>query len=169
MNTKTPAVLAVVLEAKKLRWSVAAITSAGEVVPLVQSQSGDLAGYVGLSFDEQTSYLRHRLAGAVQRGCDRMWGRSLKPSQFVFVQIGAFQDAPATLAQRIADHFCQWMVNPPTAYCLTTSLPEGALTILAGEIAPDVFSVVQSTLTELVARAGLEHEWEIVPPSPGRV
>ncbi len=163
MNMKSPALLVVLLEPEKLRWSVAGIKETAELVPLVQSESGDLAAYIGLPFDEQTTYLRHRLAGAVQRGCDRLWGRNLKASLFVFVQIGEFQEAPTELSQRVADHFCEWMVNPPAAFCQVHALPEHELTQLAGELSPAQFETVQSLLPTLTTCAQSADAWEIVP------
>ena len=57
MPTKEPVVLAVLVEAARLRWFVAALALDGAVTPLVCSPEGGLATYQGLAFDARTGTL----------------------------------------------------------------------------------------------------------------
>src|SRR5439155_27379843 len=89
--------------------------------------------YRGLGFDDQVSFLRHRFCGVLQRGCDRLWARENKACQFVFVFEGLLPDTVGGLTQAVADHFTQWMLNPPA---VVFNRPGDAprLEKLAGEI-----------------------------------
>src|SRR5437870_9563176 len=113
MDAKTPVVLLVLVETARLRWFVASLGLDGRATPLLRSEVGDLDKYVGLSFDEQVSFLRHRFCGVLQRGCDRLWARGNKACQFVFVFDRALPEAAGDLTQAVADHLAEWMLNPP--------------------------------------------------------
>jgi hypothetical protein len=116
MPDKEPVLLTVLIETAEFRWSVAGIGLAGDPIPLLQSQPGNLDAYVGASFDEQVSFLRHRLSGVLQRGCDRLWGRQMKPCQIVFLADGPFVQAEPELTDRVAEHFVEWMTRPPVVF-----------------------------------------------------
>src|SRR5437899_1907017 len=115
METKTPAMLVVLVETARLRWFVASVPRDGPSVPLICSEDDDLGKYRDLDFDEQVAFLRHRFCGVLQRGCDRLWARTCKACQFVFVFEGPVPAATGELTRAIADHFVQWMLNPPVA------------------------------------------------------
>jgi len=135
MTPKTPAVLLVLVEAAKLRWFAAALGPDGRAVPLLRSEDGDLAKYRGLPFDEQVAFLRHRFCGVLQKGCDRLWARGLKASQFVIVFEGVLPDPTGELVRAVADHFTLWMVNPPAAVFVRAGEP-AALEKMAGDPDP---------------------------------
>jgi len=61
MTAKEPVLLTVLIETASLRWYVAGIGLEGEPLPLLKSEAGNLSPYLGLPFDEQVSFLRHRL------------------------------------------------------------------------------------------------------------
>src|SRR5258708_35055651 len=113
MDSKTPVVLIVLVDAARLRWLVAALGLDGALVPLLRSEDGDLATYQGLPFDEQVSFLRHRFCGVLQRGCDRLWPAGKKACHFVFLFDGILPGATEELIQQTAEHFVEWMLNPP--------------------------------------------------------
>jgi len=116
MTDKEPMLLTVLIETSCLRWYVAGIDLAGKPLPLLRSETGNLNPYLSLPFDDQVSFLRHRLSGVLQRGCDRLWGRQMKPCQIVFVADGPFVQADAELTARVAEHFVEWMTRPPVVF-----------------------------------------------------
>jgi hypothetical protein len=162
MSQKTPALLVVLVDAARLRWFVAAVGLDGQAVPLLRSVEGDLERYRGLEYDDQVSFLRHRLCGVVQRGCDRLWARGMKACHFVFVFEGLLPDVTGRLTQAIADHFSLWMLNPPVVvyYCPSQS---GALQLekLAGDIESQQEDLVRSRLGNLLAAQNNSDAWDL--------
>ena len=116
MALKEPVLLTVLIETADLRWYVAGIGLGGEPIPLMRSEAGNLGEYIGAAFDDQTSFLRHRLSGVLQRGCDRLWGRQKKPCHIIFLADGPFVQATPELTCRVAEHFVQWMTSPPVVF-----------------------------------------------------
>src|SRR5262245_22309012 len=100
METKTPVVLVVLVEAVRQRWLVATVGLDGTLTPLLRSEDGDLATYQGLPFDEQVSFLRHRFCNVLQRGCDRLWPVGKKACQFAFVFDAVLPGATVELNRR---------------------------------------------------------------------
>jgi len=154
-----PVVLVVLAEGVRLRWLVAAIDLDGTVAPLLRSEDGDLATYQGLDFDEQVSFLRHRLCGVVQRGCDRLWPAGKKAYQFAFLFEGALPGAPADLIPSVADHFVEWMLNPPVAVFATEGA--GCLSRLAGTLEAPAGAALHAGLAPLFAAAADPGAWEV--------
>ena len=165
MATKAPVVLVVLVDGPRLRWLVASIDLDGTVAPLVRSEEGDLATYQGLDFDEQLSFLRHRLCGVVQRGCDRLWPVGKKACQFAVLFVGPLPGAPAELIPRVADHFVEWMLNPPVAVFASAAGLGGAdtprLTPLAGTLAGPAGAALHAGLAPLFAAAADPGAWEV--------
>jgi hypothetical protein len=118
---KAPVLLVVALEPGKLRWFVAGVGLDGEVLPLLRSEEGNLAPYVAAPPDEQVLFLRHRLAGVLQRGCDRLWSRDKKACRIVFAADRHFERDDPGLTQRVAEHFATWMLKPPVSFFLTSA------------------------------------------------
>ena len=116
MEKKEPVLLTILIDTTRMRWLAGGISFDQQVFPLLASQDYDLAGYRDMEFDEQASFLRHRFCGALQRGCDRLWGLQKKACQFVFLTDQIFPDAPPALTDRIAEHLVQWMTNPPVIF-----------------------------------------------------
>ena len=153
------------IESQSQRWYVAGIDLEGRVVPLICSQAGDLAGYVDQPFGEQVSFLRHRLAGVLQRGCDRLWGRNMKPCQIVFVADDVFCDAGPELTQRVADHFVEWLSRPPVVFFVskkTAGTEPADLMRLAGELTTERHQALNRGLGDLVNARAAEDQWELV-------
>jgi hypothetical protein len=164
MPTKEPVLLLVLVETARLRWLVAGVGLDGHPFPLLRSEDGDLVTYQGLGHDEQVSFLRHRFCGVLQRGCDRLHTREKKACQFVLVFEGLLPGEHGELTQGVADHFVQWMLNPPVA--LFTSAngfgPEPpVLDRVAGELPPDLERLLHEHLGELLAARADEGAWEV--------
>jgi hypothetical protein len=168
MTAKEPMLLTVLIETAELRWYVAGIGLAGEALPLMKSEAGNLSPYVGVAFDEQVSFLRHRLAGALQRGCDRLWGRQKKPCHIVFVADGPFIQAPPELTPRVAEHFVEWMTSPPVVFFTRDSRPGGpeqlSLCKVAGELADSYAGPLRAGLAALLGTLEQPDAWELAPP-----
>lgn len=171
MTTKEPVLLTILIETARMRWLAGGIGFDQQVFPLLASQEDDLAEYRSLPFDEQASFLRHRFCGALQRGCDRLWGLQKKACQFVFLTDHAFPDAPPELTDRIAEHLAQWMTNPPVVFYRAVGESFAArpveFTPLAGEISAESFDSLRLGLPSLLDAADRADDWEQVPlPKP---
>ena len=167
MTTKEPVLLVVLLETATRRWSVAGIQLEGTALPLMQSEAGNLDPYLKVPLDEQVSFLRHRLSGVLQRGCDRLWGRGKKPCHIVFLTDGPFTHAPEELTTRIAEHFLEWLTNPPVVF-FTSSTPftpgqQAVLRTVAGELGSVRHAALNAALPELFAALGQPSLWELSP------
>lgn len=179
MSDRAPAYLVVFVETAAMRWHVAAIDQAGRPLPLLQSEAGDLNEYRGQPSDEQVSFLRHRLAGALQRGCERLYFRKMKAAHFLI-----FVDAPLPhtddgVTQRLAEHFVQWMVNPPATF-LTLAPPAesaapSAVRLVAGELPASIElpapieSLLDDAIAELATAFDKPECWELmVPPQKSK-
>jgi hypothetical protein len=166
MHVKEPVVLVVLVETARLRWFVAAVGLVdGTVTPLVCSVAGDLATYQGLPFDEQVSFLRHRFCGIVQRGCDRLWPVGKKACQFAFLFDGTLPEATDELTRRVAEHFVEWMLNPPVVVFAAadagaaTELP--GLTRLAGTLDRPAADALRAGLVALRTAVADPSAWEV--------
>jgi hypothetical protein len=167
MPARDPVVLLVLVETATLRWFVAALGFDGQVVPLFCSEVGNLAPYQGVSFDEQVAFLRHRFCGVLQRGCHKLWEQDKKACQFVFVFEGLLPEPTGELTRRIAEHFTEWMLNPPVAIfasagALTPRAPVN-LDRLAGQIEPDREQLLRAHLDGLLAARENPGGWELAP------
>lgn len=170
MTDKEPVLLTVLIETAALRWHVAGIDLAGQPLPLLVSEPGNLRPYLGIPFDEQVSFLRHRLSGVLQRGCDRLWGRQKKPCQIVFVADGPFAEASAELTPRVAEHLVEWMTRPPVVFFtwasgLRSPLPP-ALDCVAGELDAPLRQALDAGLTALNQAWDQPDAWELVHTKP---
>jgi hypothetical protein len=168
MTAKEPVLLTVLIETAELRWYVAGIGLAGEPLPLLRSEPGNLSPYVGVAFDEQVSFLRHRLSGVLQRGCDRLWGRQKKPCQIVFVADGPFIQAAPELTPRVAEHFVEWMTSPPVVFFTRDARFAGeepvALQKVAGDLNGPYAEPLQTGLAALLGTLKQLDAWELAPP-----
>jgi hypothetical protein len=139
---------------------VAAIGLDGRSIPLLRSEVGDLEKYQGLDFEEQVAFLRHRLCGVLQRGCDRIWARDCKACQFVLVFEGLVPEATGALTQAVANNLTEWMLNPPVAVFNVTR-DSGRLEKLAGVLDALREALLFANLSDLrTARDDLS-AWEL--------
>lgn len=170
MSEKKPVVLAVIIETVNQKWFVAGIPFTGQPIPLLCSDPGNLSPYVGLEFDEQVSFLRHRLSGVLQRGCDRLWGRMMKARQIVFLTDGDFADASEELTKRVAEHFAEWMSRPPVAFYRCQqgwpAHPDTQLNLLAGTIDDQSNQALRDGLPTLIHSLSKADLWELVKTKP---
>jgi hypothetical protein len=168
MDSKTPVLLVVLVETSRLRWFVATLGLDGQATPLLRSEVGDLDKYRGLDFDAQVSFLRHRFCGVLQRGCDRMWGRAQKARQFAFVFEAPVPEPTGQLTGAVADHFVEWMLNPPVAVFVSADGFDGqgdlALEPVAGSIDPQLRQLLNAHLGTLLAARHDPDAWELAPP-----
>jgi hypothetical protein len=173
MGAKEPVLLTVFVETAGLRWFVAGIDANGGAIPLVCSESGNLTPYLGTPLDEQVSFLRHRFAGVLQRGCDRLWGRQQKPFQIVFVTDAPFAQAPPELTRRVAEHFVAWMTNPRVVFFAgrggNSPMATAALELVAGALDSNWQSAFEAGLPKIVAAVQQPGAFELAPPkkNPG--
>src|SRR5438874_2594557 len=143
--------------AERLRWFAAAVGLDGAVSPLVRSADGDLATCQGLGFDDQVSFLRHRFCGVLQRGCDRLWPAGRRACQFAVVFDGPLPGTTEELLQRVADHFADWLLNPPAvAYTGGAELRR-----LAGTIDGPAEAALRAALPALLAAVADDGAWEV--------
>ncbi len=168
MTAKQPVLLVVLVEMKRLGWRAAGVDLSGNCVPLLASRSDNLRPYIGQELDEQLSFLRHRLSGVLQRACDRLWGREMKPCQVVFLADGPFPEADPSLGRRVAEHFVEWMTKPPVVYYLLTSHERRAagLERVSGEIDPQSLAALEISLRALGAASDDPDLWEHEQPKP---
>lgn len=164
---KTPVLLTVLIETGKFRWYVAGVGLDGIAFPLVCSEEGNLTPYLGVSPDEQLSFLRHRLSGVLQRGCDRLWGRQMKPCQIVFIADGSLAQASPDLFRNVGEHFVAWMAKPPIAAFTSrqgflASEPV-TLDLVAGAIDPAYYQALVAGLPRLFTATQQREVWEIPP------
>ena len=166
MSEREPAILVVLIDTLLLRWHVGCITSKNVALPLMRSENGNLDEYRGLELDEQVSFLRHRLAGVLQRGCDRLCGRQMKASCFLVIANGRYPDAGEELSQQVAKHFVEWMLNPPITFLQT---PQGfrqmqkvPLEVVAGEFSRSLQESMESGLLEFIGWLEEPDRWELI-------
>jgi len=164
MESKTPALLVVLVETSRLRWFVAAVGLDGRAAPLLRSDVGDLEKYRGLDLDGQVSFLRHRFCGVLQRGCDRLWARNLKACQFAFVFESPLAEPSGQLTAAIAEHFAQWLLNPPVAVLVSADgfdAPAPRLEMVAGALEAPLEELLRSRVGALLAARADEGQWEL--------
>ena len=165
---KEPVLLVVLIETTTLRWLLAKVGLDGDVTPLLRSEAGNLRAQQQLDADEQLAFLRHRLSGALQRGCNRLWSREMKPCQILMLADGTLPHAAGDLTSRLAEHFVQWMTRPAVTFwqydfhALADDLPAP----LAGELPGPYHEAIISGLAQL--HEALQHDecWELVAARP---
>lgn len=167
MGDREPALLVVLIETASHRWHVAGVDSAGQTLTLLQSEDGNLDEYRGLEFDAQISFLRHRLAGVLQRGCDRLYARDLKASHFLLIADGLFPDAAEGVTERLAEHFVQWMMTPPVTFLMVpvefNVRQASDFNIIAGELPQPVSTALNDALPTMVSQLNQSERWELIP------
>lgn len=164
MEPKAPVLLTLLVDVSRLRWLVAAIGLDGEVLPLAASEDGDLEPYLTLDFDEQVGFLRHRLSGVLQRGCDRLWARTKKPCQVVFIAQRRLDESTGPLTQRLAEHFNHWLTSPPVVFFVSRHgfSPHDPVKLdrLAGELQSSWLVALEAGLPELFRATTESDRWE---------
>ena len=134
---------------------------------MLKSAAGDLSPYLGVALDDQVTFLRHRLSGVLQRGCDRLWGRQKKPCHIVFVADGPFAQAAPELTRRVAEHFVEWMTRPPVAFftCADGFAAGDKLSLqaVAGELDDQLRQSLDAGLPALLAARDQPDAWELAP------
>lgn len=170
MGEREPALLVVLIETVPLRWHVAAIGDAGQVIPLLRSNDGNLDQYRDLEPDAQLSFLRHRFAGVLQRGCDRLYRQRMKVSHFLLIADGHYPNAAEDITPGLAEHFVEWMINPPVTYLMhcgdftqvSTAGPRDQFTLVAGELPADVATMLGDSWSEIIGLLGQPDCWELI-------
>ena len=163
---KAPAMLVLIIRTQSFNWFVAAIDPCGNPQPLLRSDPGNLRKYVGLEPDEQLSFLRHRLSGALQQAFDRLWARNWKASHIVMVTDDLLLEGADGLTERLAEHFYVWLTQPPVAFFrvgeeLAADAPP-RLEPLAGELAEEQATALRTALPSVVEAMDHGERWETV-------
>jgi hypothetical protein len=166
VTQKEPVTLAAHLNLFNGTWSVASVNRSFEIAPLVQSHPHDLDPWCTGPFDNQVTFLRHRIAGLLQRGSDRLWGRQQKAQLFTIDYFFEEDEASLEVITSVAHHFCTWMLKPPVV-CLRLDA-DGALNCIASNTSHDEFSDIASALQEIRTQADQPGLWELAPPSSGQ-
>lgn len=164
---KTPAILVLIVRSRSFNWFVAAIDHGGQAQPLLRSEPGNLRKYVGMEPDDQLSFLRHRLSGALQQAFDRLWAKDWKASHVVLLTEDELLDGSANLTQRLADHFHVWLTRPPVT-CFRAPQQWAAddpprldrLERLAGALEADQATALQTGLARVVEAMDHGELWE---------
>jgi len=168
---KAPVLLTVLVEIGQFRWYVAGVGMDGASIPLLCSETGNLLPCQGVALDEGINFLRHRLSGVLQRGCDRLWGRQMKPCQIVLIADGPFAQAEPDLFKKVGEHFAAWMTKPPVVTFLSDGgfpFPERvALDLVAGDIDPAFRQGLEAGLPRLFTALQQNEAWELVPSKQG--
>jgi len=161
---KQPCLLVILIHSARRQWFVAAVDLDASLIPLIRSEPDNLDRYAGRDAEEQLSFLRHRLSGAMQRGCDRLWARERKAASIVVI---ASEDLPGSadeLLPQLAEHLHTWMTRPPVitfrgeGFDQLASLDD--LDCLAGSLDDQQHSALQSALPNLAART-IGDDWEV--------
>ncbi len=165
-NNREPVLLAVLMQPGSLCWHAAGLRRDGQTVPLLRSEENSMTEYRGLEPDAQRSWLRHCIAGVLQRGCDRLFARNMKAEHFVLIADRHFPDAPETLTEQLAEHFVQWMINPPVTYLLAPSgfvgEPPVQWQLIAGELPERIGEALHKGLPDLVVELEDPSSWELI-------
>lgn len=163
---KTPVLMVLGIRTEQQQWFLAEITLSGDATPLLRSEPGSFQEHLGQPLDDQVALLRHRLAGALQRGCDRLWGRNCKAAHIVIVADGDFDESVPELTQAIADHFHVWMTRPPVTFL---QLPRSTAAdrpaeekTLVGHLEPDEQSALRKGLPVVVEAMDFPDRWEVI-------
>ncbi|TWU16333.1 hypothetical protein [Allorhodopirellula heiligendammensis] len=176
MHDREPALLVVFIGTDAFRWHVAAIGPEATVIPLLRSDDGNLDPYRDLEPDAQLSFLRHRIAGVLQRGCDRLYPRGMKVSHFLLIADGHYPDAAEDITTHLAEHFVEWMINPPVTYLLHDGAsaqdsgrdPLADLTTIAGEFPAEVAAALQASWPDLISLLQEPDSWELIARPPAQ-
>lgn len=176
MRDREPALLVVLIETVSLRWHAAAIGVGGRVIPLLRSDTGNLSQYRGLEPDAQLSFLRHRVAGVLQRGCDRLYPKGMKVNHFLLIADGDYPNAAEGMTSGLANHFVEWMMNPPVTYLVHrggfTHQPGAGeledLITIAGDFPDQIALALQASWAEIIELVAQPGRWELIakPPQP---
>ncbi len=165
-GSREPVLLAVLIQPSLFSWHVAGIRRDGQPVPLMRSEENNLSDYRGLEEDAQRSFLRHRIAGVLQRGCDRLFARNMKADHFVLIADRHFPDASEALTGQLAEHFTSWMINPPVTYLLAPpGFASGSLAdlrLIAGDLPESIGEALEKALPGLAARLEDSAAWELI-------
>ena len=171
-TSKTPALLVVVIRTSAKQWFVAGSTECDPLLPLVCSEPGNLGEYVDLPPDDQLSFMRHRIAGAIQRGFDRLYAKDAKTQQIILFIDDEFPNASPNLLQRVGDHFAAWMTRPAVCCYRGTGVKRSTsveqLTRISGLMERLWTEQFEKSLPHLTDALDVEEIWEHVPtPATG--
>ncbi len=162
MSLKEPVLLTVMIQTNTCRWFVGYIDLKGQTLPLIRSVEGDFDEYRDLSFDEQVSFLRHRFAGVLQQGCDKLWHHQKKPESIIFVADGSLDSAQPELSQRVAEHFATWMTAPPVAFFSgSDGFRHETLQLVAGELTQQQHEVFTIAMPTMVSQLEIDDLWQL--------
>jgi hypothetical protein len=81
----------------------------------------------------------------------------------VFLADGPLDATCPALTNEVAEHFVQWMVQPPVAFfvCREGFAPGTALDLIRGNLEPSRRKALESAFANLVAALPRSEEWEV--------
>ncbi|MEM8668460.1 MAG: hypothetical protein AAGG48_13160 [Planctomycetota bacterium] len=164
---KTPTLIVVVIIAARQQWFVAGVSLADAKLDcFVKSEPANLDDYVGKSPDEQLSFLRHRLSGAMQRGFDRLWAKHRKAHRIVLIADEDLPDSAAGLLPNLANHLDTWMTRPPISFFRGEGHGQfdelDQLSCLVGPLNTEEAASLQEQLPALKAALEADASWEVI-------
>ncbi len=157
----------ITVKTETLQWFVAGVDLQGQVDTLVRSEPGDLAAYQDRIPDEQLSFLRHRLSGAMQKGCDRLWQQQAKAACIVLIADDHLPPSETNLLSQLAEHLSTWMTRPPVC-CFRASAPNELQQFsryqrLAGQLDAQQTQALEQAIPQLVSSLDDPNAWELLP------
>lgn len=166
-SDRTPSLIVVLIIAARQQWYVAGVSALdGSLDCLVRSDEFNLDRYRDGDEDEQVSFLRHRLSGAMQRGFDRLWAKNAKASRIVLIADDHLPAASETLWARLAEHLNLWMTQPPITFLLGTGHESIAvldeLNCLVGHLGPEDQQHLAQSLPGLLRQLSSPDGWEVI-------
>ncbi|MGB0599041.1 MAG: hypothetical protein ACPGLY_20345 [Rubripirellula sp.] len=166
-SNKTPALLVVVVLSEKQQWFVAGISLDDGILDcLVRSEPANLDAYVGADPDEQLSFLRHRLSGAMQRGVDRLWGKDAKASRIILIADQELPNSTPELLPRLAQHLEVWLTRPPISFFCGRGKERvecfSELRCLVGQLTPIEQACLEKQLPALKQKLTVPTDWEVI-------
>jgi hypothetical protein len=95
----------------------------------------------------------------------------MKPGQVIFVADASFPHADPDLTQRVAEHFVDWMTNPPVVFFVSDNgFPrngEATLRRLAGGLDHARHDALDRGLPQLLGAIERDDGWELAPNKTG--
>lgn len=166
-SNKTPTLLVVVVLSDKQQWFVAGISLVDGILDcLVRSEPANLDAYVGADPDEQLSFLRHRLSGAMQRGVDRLWGKAAKATRVILIADQALPKSAPDLLPKLAQHLEVWMTRPPISFFCGRGKEQiecfSELRCLVGQLTPAEQVCLEKQLPALKQKLAVPMDWEVI-------
>ena len=162
MTEHEPVLLAIYLDLTVDAWFLATGDGIGNVTPLLRSQDDDLAAWRKGTHEERMSFLRHRIAGALQRGATIIFPQNRKVSAFTVCFPQVSNEADRSVLYGVADHFCVWMIRPPV---ICVEHTDSELTVLASTALETDLERLTIMMNYIRNQTTNTNHWQSAPPA----